>query len=76
MEDSLFKPISPNELVLGIVGRKYMSGSSLTLAENLMALSASAGMTANNYGPGPADMVLKKPELPESVKGLLVEYAG
>lgn len=76
MGDSVVNPISPNELVLGIVGRKYRSGSTLTTAEDLMALSASAGVTASNYGPGPADMVLKRPELPESVKGLLIQYAG
>ena len=57
-------------------GRKYVSGSSLTTAEELMALSASAGEMAKNYGPGPAEMVLKKPELPENVKGILVEHAG
>lgn len=76
MGDSGVKPISPNELVLGIVGRKYKSGSTLTTAEDLMALSASAGVTASVYGPGPADMVLKRPELPESVKGMLIEHAG
>ena len=76
MDNSVFKPVNPNDLVLDIVGRKYVSGSSLTTAEELMALSASAGEMAKNYGPGPAEMVLKKPELPESVKGILVEHAG
>ena len=76
MDNSVVKPVNPNDLVLGIVGRKYVSGSSLTTAEELMALSASAGEMAKNYGPGPAEMVLKRPELPESVKGMLVEHAG
>ena len=76
MDNSVVKPVNPNDLVLDIVGRKYVSGSSLTTAEELMALSASAGVTASVYGPGPADMVLKRPELPESVKGMLIEYAG
>lgn len=76
MGNSVVKPVNPNDLVLDIVGRKYVSGSSLTTAEELMALSASAGEMAKNYGPGPAEMVLKKPELPESVKGILVEHAG
>ena len=76
MDNSVVKPVNPNDLVLGIVGRKYVSGSSLTTAEELMALSASAGEMAKNYGPGPAEMVLKKPELPENVKGILVEHAG
>ena len=76
MDNSVVKPVNPNDLVLDIVGRKYASGSDLTTAEELMALSASAGEMAKNYGPGPAEMVLKKPELPENVKGILVEHAG
>ncbi|MGV6995701.1 hypothetical protein ACUZ9P_07375 [Desulfovibrio sp. QI0430] len=76
MDNNVVKPVNPNDLVLDIVGRKYVSGSSLTTAEELMALSASAGEMAKNYGPGPAEMVLKKPELPENVKGILVEHAG
>lgn len=76
MDNSVVKPVNPNDLVLDIVGRKYVSGSSLTTAEELMALSASAGVMAKNYGPGPAEMVLKRLELPESVKGMLVEHAG
>ena len=76
MDNSVVKPVNTNDLVLDIVGRKYVSGSSLTTAEELMALSASAGEMAKNYGPGPAEMVLKKPELPENVKGILVEHAG
>ena len=76
MDNNVVKPVNPNDLVLDIVGRKYVSGSSLTTAEELMALSASAGEMAKNYGPGPAEMVLKRPELPESVKGILVEHAG
>ena len=76
MDNSVVKPVNPNDLVLDIVGRKYVSGSSLTTAEELMALSASAGEMAKNYGPGPAEMVLMKPELPENVKGILVEHAG
>ena len=67
MDNSVVKPVNPNDLVLDIVGRKYVSGSSLTTAEELMALSASAGEMAKNYGPGPAEMVLKKPELPEEM---------
>jgi len=55
MDNSVVKPVNPNDLVLDIVGRKYVSGSSLTTAEELMALSASAGEMAKNYGPGPAE---------------------
>jgi hypothetical protein len=69
-------PIDVNRTVLGNLGRKMQSGSSLTTAEKLMALSASASVTADIYGPGPDTMVVKTMELPESVKGMLVEYAG
>lgn len=69
-------PIDANRSVLGNLGRKLQSGSTLTTAEKLMALSASASVTADYYGPGPDAMVVKTMELPESVKGMLVEYAS
>lgn len=37
-------------------------------------MTATARSTKNYYGPGPADMVLQKPELPETVKGVLAQY--
>lgn len=67
---------NPGVLVLTNLGRKFVTGGKLTMAENLMALSAAAATTADSYGPGPATMVVKTPELPESVKGLLANYAG
>ena len=69
-------PIDANRSLLGTLGRKMLGGSKLTLSENLMALSASAAVTADFYGPGPDTMVVKTLELPESVKGMLVEYAS
>lgn len=68
------KPMSNPETVLQSLGRKMGTGSELTLAENLMAMTATAASTANRYGPGPADMVVQKPELPETVKGVLASY--
>ena len=41
-----------------------------------MARSASARYLRGNYGPGPAEMEVSRPELPESIKGLLASYAG
>lgn len=67
---------SSNENLLRSLGRKLGSGSTLTLAENLMAMTATARVTADNYGPGPADMVVQQPELPETVKGVLAHYIG
>lgn len=76
MNENIVKPSNINKDVLRILGRKLKNGNQLTLAEDLMAISASAALTANSYGPGPAEMKVKPPELPESVKGLLIEYAG
>ena len=71
-----FQPMDVYRSVLGTLGRKMLSGSTLSLSENLMALSASASVTSDYYGPGPDTMVVKTLELPESVKGMLVEYAS
>ena len=76
MNETIVKPSTINKDVLSILGRKLKNGNELTMAEDLMAISASAAMTANFYGPGPAEMQVHRPELPESVKGLLIEYAG
>lgn len=63
-------------MVLHTLGRKMGSGIELTMAERLMAMTATAQVTANNYGPGPENMVLQKPQLPETVKGILASYIG
>lgn len=68
--------ISANEAVLQNLGRKMGAGNELTLSERLMAMTATARATADNYGPGPAEMTLSKPELPETVKGVLANYVG
>ena len=46
------------------------------MSERLMAMTATAQSTADRYGPGPADMVLQPPDLPETVKGVLANYTG
>lgn len=76
MENSIVTPGNSSRDVMRTLGRKFKSGSTLSIAEDLMALSAAASLTASNYGPGPAEMQIKPPELPETVKGLLIEYAG
>jgi hypothetical protein len=76
MDYSVVSPINIDKNLLGTLGRKMLVGSQLTLAEQLMALSAYASITAEVYGPGPATMKVKPQELPESVKGLMIEYAG
>ena len=48
----------------------------LTMTERLMALSAAGAIVASKYGPGPAEMVLTPPQLPEDIRGLLADYAG
>lgn len=70
------EPASATENVLRALGRKMGAGSDLTLSEQLMAMTATSRVTQDNYGPGPQDMVVNKPELPETVKGVLAHYIG
>lgn len=70
------EPTSSTENVLRAIGRKLGNGSELTLSEQLMAMTATARATQDNYGPGPTEMQVKKPDLPETVKGVLAQYTG
>ena len=76
MEYNTIKPVNITENVLTMLGRKVSSGRDLTMSERLMAMTATAQSTADRYGPGPADMVLQTPDLPETVKGVLANYTG
>lgn len=76
MEFNRVSPMAITENVLTMLGNKISSGRDLTMSERLMAMTASARSTSNAYGPGPAEMELKTPELPESVKGVLANYIG
>lgn len=76
MEFNRVSPMAIAENVLTMLGNKVGSGRDLTMSERLMAMTASARSTSNSYGPGPAEMELKTPELPESVKGVLANYVG
>ena len=76
MEYNTLKPVNITENVLTMLGRKVSSGRDLTMSERLMAMTATAQSTADRYGPGPADMVLQPPDLPETVKGVLANYTG
>lgn len=72
----IIEPTSSTDNVLTALGRKMGSGAELSMPERLMAMTATAQVTADNYGPGPADMVVQSPELPETVKGVLAHYIG
>ena len=76
MQYNTVSPLNISENILGILGNKVAAGRTLTMAERMMALSAAGAITASAYGPGPAEMVVKTPELPENVKGMLANYAG
>ena len=76
MKFNTVSPLNISEDVLGILGNKIASGRELTMAERMMALSASGAIVASAYGPGPTELVVKTPELPENVKGMLANYAG
>lgn len=68
------QPVNTTDNVLTMLGQKLSQGHTLTLSERLMAMTATAATTADRYGPGPADMVLTPPDLPETVKGVLASY--
>ena len=68
--------LDANQVVLGFLGRKLGSGQELTIMEDFMAMTASAKELRQNYGPTPAEMQLERPELPETVKGVLANYSG
>lgn len=70
------QPVSPTEIVLHSLGRKISAGSELSTTDRLIAMTATAQKISDNYGPGPAEMVLQKPELPEQVQGILANYVG
>ena len=76
LEHNNVKPVDITENVLTMLGRKMSSGRDLTMSERLMAMTATAQTTSNRYGPGPADMVVQQPELPETVKGVLANFTG
>ena len=76
MEHLKVSPTKNMENVLTALGRKMGNGQTLTVAERLMAMTATARATSSQYGPGPADMVVQPPELPETVKGVLANYVG
>lgn len=70
----LVEPLSSSELVMRDLGRRYSQGVTLSLAEQNMAMMASAALLADRYGPSPATMKLKGMDLPETVKGALASY--
>lgn len=70
------QPMGNPDIVLQSLGRKIGAGATLTMAENLMAMTATAQSTSNRYGPGPENMTLQRPELPETVKGVLASYVS
>ncbi len=70
------KPQRGSEITLGDVGRKYVTGAKLTMTEENMAMLASASERATNYGPDPAEFTVKRPDIPETVKGSLVEHSS
>jgi len=41
-----------------------------------MAMTAVAQFLSDRYGPSPAEMRQKQPELPEVVQGILANYIG
>ena len=76
MEFSRVSPLAISENILSMLGNKVAAGQELTMAQRLMALSAAGEIISSAYGPGPTEMTVKAPQLPENVKGMLANYAG
>lgn len=70
------KLMNPNEVILSDIGYRMARGGKLTLAEQGMAVLATAALDASRYGPGPAEMRLPQNSLPENVKGALAQYSA
>jgi len=64
------------DTVMTHLGNKVSTGQDLSISDRLMAMTASAQFLSDRYGPGPTEMRLKQPELPETVKGVLANYIG
>ncbi len=76
MVDAIPEPVSGADMVLENVGNRYVRGGNLTIADENMAMVASAAKSAERFGPSVADFKVSRPELPENVKGTLVEYSS
>ncbi len=76
MLETIPKPVSGADMALENVGTRYVRGGNLTIADENMAMVASAAKSAERFGPSVADFKVNRPQLPESVKGTLVEYAS
>ncbi len=76
MSDNIPSPASGAEMVLQDVGRRYVQGSQLSMADENMAMVASAAKNAERFGPTIKDFEISRPQLPENVKGTLVEHSS
>ncbi|MBR4742290.1 MAG: hypothetical protein IK079_05275 [Desulfovibrio sp.] len=68
--------VSGNKLVLGDLGRKMAAGHEFSGTENRIAITSTAIEYPLGYGPGPSEMQVKNPPLPENVKGALADAMG
>ncbi len=75
MDTNIPSPSDTAETVLRFVGRRYANGQELTVADRLIAITATAAQDSTKFGPGPAELRLDPPDLPEAVKGALVKQA-
>ena len=70
------KPMNINEIILSDLGHRLSGGGKLSMAEQGMAIMATAALDANRFGPGPAEMKLTANPLPENVKGALAQFSA
>ncbi len=74
MSSSIPEPVRGLDMVLTGVARTLDTQGSLNNIEKLMATSATAAKTAEQYGPRMGNIELEPIPLPEAVKGILAQY--
>ncbi len=69
-----FIPIPPSgaDISLQSLGIRYTSGLKLNGVDITVATQAAATQNMEKFGPGPAEMKISPPAIPENVAGALV----
>ena len=57
------------------IADKMKRGARLTVAEQNLAISNAANLSARSFGPMPGDVRLPNIPIPENVKGILAHFA-
>ncbi len=70
------KPLRGSEIAMHNLGNKLARGQELNTNEFFQAVSLASQNIREKFGPVPANMEVNPPDLPESTKGVLANYAS